>query len=38
MDAGILDVSFSLGRKLLSQICRMLILDVLDDRIPTAAY
>lgn len=32
--ASILDVSFSLRRELLSQICRMLILDVFDDRVP----
>lgn len=36
VDAGILDVSLSLGRELLAQVRRVLILDVLDDGIPAA--
>ncbi len=37
MNTGILDISLSLGGKLLSQVCRMLVFDVLDDRIPAIA-
>lgn len=34
MDPGVLDVAFSLGSKLLSEVCGVLVLDVLDDRVP----
>lgn len=34
MDSGILNVAFPLSSKLLSKICRMLVLDVLHYRIP----
>ena len=34
VDPGILDVSLSLSGELLAQICRMLVLDVLDNWIP----
>lgn len=37
MDACILNISFSLCRKLLSEIRSMLILDIFDDGIPTIA-
>ena len=36
VDAGILDVSLTLSSQLLSQICAVLVLNVLDDRIPAA--
>ena len=32
--AGILDISFAVGRKLLSKVCRVLVFDVFDDGIP----
>lgn len=35
MDTRVLDVTFSLSREFFAQICRMLVLDILDDRIPT---
>jgi hypothetical protein len=35
MDASILDVSITLSGKLLSEIRRMLIFDVFDNRVPT---
>ncbi len=34
VDAGVLDVSLALGGKLLAQVRRVLILDILDDRVP----
>ena len=34
---GILDISFAIGCKLLSKVCRMLVFDVFDDGIPAAA-
>lgn len=36
VNAGILDVSFAHGSQLLAKVCTMLVLDVLDDRIPAA--
>ena len=36
MDPSVLDVALSLGSKLLSQVGRVLVLDVLDDGIPAA--
>lgn len=36
VDAGVLDVTLSLGCELLSQVSGVLILDVLDDRVPAA--
>lgn len=36
VDAGILDVALALGRELLAQVRRVLILDVLDDGVPAA--
>lgn len=36
VDAGVLDVALALGRKLLAQVSRVLILDVLDDGVPAA--
>ena len=36
MDAGILDVSFSLRSEFLSEVCRVLVLDVLDNWIPAS--
>lgn len=36
VDAGILDVSFSLGGKLFSEVCRVLVLDILDDWVPAS--
>ena len=34
VDAGILDVSLSLGGELFAEVCRVLIFDILDDRVP----
>lgn len=34
MDPSVLDVAFALSRELLSEICRVLILDIFDDRVP----
>ena len=34
VNAGVLNVSLSLGGKLLAQVCRVLVLDVLDDGVP----
>ena len=34
VDTGVLDVALTLGRKLLSEVGRMLVFDVLDDGIP----
>jgi len=34
VDTGILNISLTLGCELLSEVCRVLVLDVLDDRIP----
>ena len=36
VDAGVLDVALSLGRELLAQVGRVLVLDVLDDGVPAA--
>ena len=36
MDAGILDISFALGCKFLSKVCRVLVFDVLDNRVPAS--
>jgi hypothetical protein len=36
VDAGVLDVTLTLGCELLSQVRGVLILDILDDRIPAA--
>jgi hypothetical protein len=36
VNAGVLNVSLSLGGKLLAQVCRVLVLDVLDDGVPAA--
>ena len=35
MDTGVLDVAFSLGGKLFTEVGRMLVLDVFDNRVPT---
>lgn len=37
MNTGVLNITLSLSRKLLAEIGRMLILDVLDDRVPAAS-
>lgn len=34
VNAGVLNVALSLGSEFLSEICRVLVLDVLDDGIP----
>lgn len=34
VDAGVLDVAFTLGSELLTEICRVLVFDVLDNGIP----
>lgn len=34
VDTGVLDVSLALGGKFFAQVCRVLILDILDDRVP----
>jgi hypothetical protein len=36
VDAGILDITLSLGCKLLSKVCGVLVLDVLDDWVPAS--
>ena len=36
VDAGVLDVSFSLGSEFLSEVCRVLVLNVLDNWIPAS--
>ena len=36
VDTGILDVALSLGGEFLAEIGRVLIFDVLDDRVPAA--
>lgn len=36
VDAGVLDVALTLSSELLSQVGRVLVLDVLDDRVPAA--
>lgn len=36
VDTGILDVSFSLSSEFLSEVCRVLVLDVLDNWIPAS--
>ena len=36
VDTGILDISLSLSSKLLSEVCRVLVLDVLDDWVPAS--
>jgi hypothetical protein len=36
VDAGILDVSFSLSSEFLSEVCRVLVLDVLDNWVPAS--
>ena len=36
--AGILDISFAIGCKLLSKVCRVLVFDVFDDGIPATGY
>lgn len=38
VNTGILDITVTLGRKFLSEVCRVLVLDVLDDRIPTSGH
>lgn len=37
VDAGILDITLTLSCELLAKVCRVLILDVLDNRIPAGA-
>ena len=34
MDAGILNITVTLSGKLLPEVCRVLVLDVLDDGVP----
>ena len=34
VDARVLDVAIAHGRQLLAQVCAVLVLDVLDDRVP----
>lgn len=36
VDAGILDITVTLGSEFLSEVCRMLVLDVLHNWVPTA--
>jgi hypothetical protein len=36
VDAGILDITVTLGSEFLSKVCRMLVLDVLHNWVPTA--
>lgn len=36
MDAGILDVSLTLSSEFLSEVCRMLVFDVLDNWVPAS--
>lgn len=36
MNAGILNVPLALSRQLFTEVCAVLVLDVLDDRIPAA--
>ncbi len=36
VDTGILDISLTLGCELLSEVCRVLVLDVLDDWVPAS--
>jgi hypothetical protein len=36
VDTGILDISLTLSCELLSEVCRVLVLDVLDDWIPAS--
>lgn len=36
MNAGVLDITVTLGSELLSEICRMLILDVLHNGVPAS--
>jgi hypothetical protein len=36
VDTGILDISLTLGCELLSEVCGVLVLDVLDDWIPAS--
>lgn len=36
VDSSVLDVSLSLGGKFLSEVGRMLVLDVLDNRVPAS--
>ena len=38
VDAGVLDVALSLGGELLAEVCRVLVLDVLDDGVPADPY
>lgn len=35
VNTGILDITVTLGSKFLSEVCRVLVLDVLHDRVPT---
>ena len=35
VDTGILDITVTLGRKFLPEVCRVLVLDVLHDGVPT---
>jgi hypothetical protein len=37
VDTGILDVTLTLSSEFLAEVCRVLILDILDDRVPAAA-
>lgn len=38
VDSGILDITVTLGRKFLSEVCWVLVLDVFHDRIPTKTH
>jgi len=35
VDTGILDITVTLGSEFLAEVCRMLVLDVLHNRVPT---
>lgn len=37
VDTGILDIALTLSSKLLTKVCRVLILDVLDNWVPASA-
>lgn len=37
VDTGILDIALTLSGKFLAKVCRVLILDVLDNRVPASA-
>lgn len=36
VDTGILDITVTLGSKFLPEVCRVLVLDVFHDRVPTS--